>query len=265
MKNNNSGRSDVATLNAALQFSGNRLLASLKPAERAILEPSMQVVLLSRGDVLFDAGEDVTHTHFPGPGVVASLVITMADGRAVESATIGREGAIGGIVSAGHKPAFARAVVQIGGTALKMETSALEAAKERSGIIRDLFSRYADTLLAQTMQSVACNALHSIDARLCRWLLTTHDRVDSDEIALTQEYLAEMLGVQRTTVSGVARVLQERGLISYSRGRMVIIDRPAIEACACECYAVVQSHLRAVLPDVKPQKVVDTKTGTNPT
>jgi CRP-like cAMP-binding protein len=141
-----------------------------------------------------------------------------------------------------------------------METAALESAKERSSGIRDLFSRYADTLLAQTMQSVACNALHALDARLCRWLLTTHDRVDSDEIALTQEYLAEMLGVQRTTVSGVARHLQERGLISYTRGRMVILDRPGLEACACECYEAVQNHIRSVLPDARPQKVVDAKT-----
>jgi CRP-like cAMP-binding protein len=259
---NNKGRGHVATLNAALQFAGNRLLASLKPADRAILEPLMSVVLLNRGDVLFDAGDDVTHSYFPGPGVVASLVINMADGRAVEAATIGREGAVGGIVSAGHKPAFARAVVQIGGTALRMETSALESAKERSGAIRDLFSRYADTLLAQTMQSVACNALHPLDARLCRWLLTTHDRVDSDEIALTQEYLAEMLGVQRTTVSGVARHLQERGLISNMRGRMVILDRTGIEACACECYAAVRNHFRAVLPETRPQSVLEAKSGT---
>ena len=257
VNDNSNARDDVATLNVAVQFAGNRLLASLKPAERAILEPSMSMVLLARGTVLFDAGEDVTHTYFPGPGVVASLVVTMSDGRAVEACTIGREGAIGGIVSSGHKPAFARAVVQIGGTALRLETSALESAKERSSLIRDLFSRYADTLLAQTMQSVACNALHPIDARLCRWLLTTHDRVDSDEIALTQEYLAEMLGVQRTTVSGVARVLQERGLIAYSRGRMVILDRHGIEQSACECYRDVQNHFRAVLPDTRPQKLVE--------
>jgi CRP-like cAMP-binding protein len=257
---NNDGRSDVTTLNVALQFAGNRLLASLKPVERSILESTMSAVLLNRGDVLFEPGEDVSHSYFPGPGVVASLVVTMADGRAVEAATIGREGAIGGIVSAGSKPAFARAVVQIGGTALRIETTQLEAAKERSSVIRDLFNRYADTLIAQTMQSVACNALHAIDARLCRWLLTTHDRVDSDEIALTQEYLAEMLGVQRTTVSGVARLLQERGLIAYSRGRMVVLDRPAIEQCACECYQVVQNHFRAVLPETRPQKVIDTKT-----
>ena len=258
---NKNGRSEVASLTVALQFAGNRLLASLSPTDRALLEPSMSSVLLARGDVLFEPGEDVNHTYFPGPGVVASLVVTMADGRAVEAVTIGREGAIGGIVSAGHKPAFARAVVQIGGTALKMDTAALESVKERSSAIRDLFSRYADTLLAQTMQSVACNALHAIDARLCRWLLTTHDRVDSDEIALTQEYLAEMLGVQRTTVSGVARVLQERGLIAYSRGRMVILDRAGIEQCACECYRDVQNHFRAVLPDARPQKVVESKAG----
>ena len=260
MSNNGNGHADGATLSVALQFAGNRLLASLAPVERALLEPYMSAVQLARGEVLFEPGEDVTHAYFPGSGVIASLVVTMADGRAVEAATIGREGAIGGIVSAGNKPAFARAVVQIGGPALKMETAALERAKERSSVIRDLFNRYADTLIAQTMQSVACNALHPLDARLCRWLLTTHDRVDSDEIALTQEYLAEMLGVQRTTVSGVARVLQERGYIAYSRGRLVILDRAAIERCACGCYQDVQNHVRAVLPDTRPQPVVDTKT-----
>lgn len=246
---NGNGRSDSAVLGTAVSFAGNRLLASLGAAERALFEPLLQPVSLTRGMVLFEPGEDVEQTHFPGPGVVTSLIVIMRDGRAVEAATIGREGAIGGIISAGNKPAFARALVQIGGPAMRIETSALEAIKERSKAVRDLFSRFADSLLAQTMQSVACNALHALDARLCRWLLTTHDRVDGDEIALTQEHLAEMLGVQRTTVSGVARLLQERGLISYSRGRLVVLDRARLEHHACECYRGVRAHLRAVLPE----------------
>jgi CRP-like cAMP-binding protein len=242
-------RSESAILGATASFAGNHLLASLGHAERALFAPMLQPVALARGMVLFEPGEDVEQTYFPGPGVVASLIVIMGDGRAVEAATIGREGAIGGIISAGNKPAFARALVQIGGPAMRIDTSALEAIKERSKMIRDLFSRFADTLLAQTMQSVACNALHALDARLCRWLLTTHDRVDGDEIALTQEHLAEMLGVQRTTVSGVARLLQERGLISYSRGRLVVLDRARLEQHACECYRGVRAHLRAVLPE----------------
>jgi CRP-like cAMP-binding protein len=134
---------------------------------------------------------------------------------------------------------------------------ALEAAKARSSHIRDIFCRYADALLAQIMQSVACNAAHPLEARLCRWLLTTQDRSGGDEIPLTQEYLAEMLGVQRTTVSGAARALQAQGLISYRRGSVQIKRRDLLEEKACDCYGSVEQHFREVLPDVKPQILHD--------
>jgi DNA-binding transcriptional regulator YhcF (GntR family) len=127
--------------------------------------------------------------------------------------------------------------------------------------VRDLFFRYADALLAQVMQSVACNAFHPLDARCCRWLLTAHDRAGGDDIPLTQEYLAEMLGVQRTTVSAVARALQDQGLIAYRRGNIRILQREAVEARACECYEAVERHFREVLPEVRPQKVVDAADG----
>jgi CRP-like cAMP-binding protein len=181
---------------------------------------------------------------------MASLLIVTKNGREVEAATIGREGAIGGIVSEGRKPAYGRAVVQIGGEALAIPTSCLETAKTGSPRFADLFARYADALLAQMMQSVACNALHSVEERACRWLLATHDRAGDEIIQLTQEALAEMLGVQRTTVTGVTQNLQSQGLIRLRRGRVEVIDRRGLERTACECYAAVERHFATLLPEV---------------
>ncbi|QFU16934.1 Crp/Fnr family transcriptional regulator [Microvirga thermotolerans] len=234
----------------------NRLLASLQPRDRALLDPYLEAVTLYQGEVLFEPGDDVTRTYFPCASTMASFVVVMQSGRAAEAATVGREGALGGIVSSGYKPAFTRAEVQIPGPALRIETSRLEDAKERSATLRDLFSRYADALLAQIIQSVACNALHSLEARCCRWLLTTQDRVNSAEIPLTQEALAEMLGVQRTTVTSVARALRARGLIRYARGQIVILDRARLEGAACECHSAVKQHFDRVLPEVKPQSIL---------
>lgn len=230
---------------------GNRLLAALGPRELAVLEPHLEPVALPRGKVLFEPGDDVTTTYFPCHRTMASLMIVTRDGREVEAATIGREGAIGGIVSAGHKPAFGRAVVQVGGDALSIPTSYLEAAKTGSPRFGDLFSRYADALLAQMMQSVACNALHRTEERCCRWLLATHDRAGDKMIHLTQESLAEMLGVQRTTVTAVTGVLQERGLIRTHRGRVEVLDRDGLERAACECYTAVEDHFARLLPEVE--------------
>jgi len=249
--------SGAASAGAAVPFAGNRLLATLGPADRALLDSAAEVVTLAKGDILFRSGDDVTAAHFPAPGTMVSLIIDLADGRSIEVATIGKEGAVGGIVSCGKPPAFARAEVQLAGSALRVDVKALEAAKARSSHIRDIFCRYADALLAQIMQSVACNAAHPLEARLCRWLLTTHDRALGGEIALTQEYLAGMLGVQRTTVSGAARALQEEGLISYRRGNLRIKRLDLIEDKACDCYRSVEEHFRRVLPEVKPQIVMD--------
>jgi CRP-like cAMP-binding protein len=229
---------------------GNRLLATLSARDLEVLEPHLQPVALARGKVLFEPGDDVTTTYFPCHRTMASLLIVMRDGREVEAATIGREGAIGGIVSEGHKPAFGRAVVQIPGEALAIPTSYLEAAKTGSRRFGDLFSRYADALLAQMMQSVACNALHRADERCARWLLSTHDRAGDRIIHLTQESLAEMLGVQRTTVTAITGELQARGLVRTHRGGVEVIDRPGLERAACECYAAVEAHFRELLPEV---------------
>jgi CRP-like cAMP-binding protein len=228
----------------------NRLLAALSARDFAVLDPHLELVSLPRGKVLFEPGDEVTTTYFPCHRTMASLLIVTRDGREVEAATIGREGAVGGIVSEGHKPAFGRAVVQIGGEALAINTSHLEAAKTGSARFGDLFSRYADALLAQMMQSVACNALHRTEERCARWLLATHDRAGGKMVHLTQEALAEMLGVQRTTVTAVTGVLQERGLIRTHRGRVEVLDRPGLERAACECYRAVEDHFTRLLPEV---------------
>jgi CRP-like cAMP-binding protein len=240
-----------------IHFSSNRLLSTFAPADRQLVEAAATAVQLQRGDVLFDAGSEVPATHFPAAGTVIAILVSVFDGRTVEVATIGKEGAVGGIVSCGRAPAFARAVVQIPGAALKVDLKVLEDAKAHSPHIRDLFCRYSDALLAQVMQSVACNAFHPLEARCCRWLLTAQDRAGGDDIPLTQEYLAEMLGVQRTTVSAVARALQEQGLIGYRRGTIRILDREAVEARSCECYGAVERHFHEVLPEVRPQKIAD--------
>jgi CRP-like cAMP-binding protein len=228
----------------------NRLLAALSQRDFAVLEPHLEPIALARGKVLFEPGDDVTTTYFPCHRTMASLLIVTRDGREVEAATIGREGAVGGIVSEGHKPAFGRAVVQIPGAAYAISTSHLEAAKTGSPRFGDLFSRYADALLAQMMQGVACNALHRADERCARWLLATHDRAGDNIIHLTHESLAEMLGVQRTTVTAVTGDLQARGLIRTHRGGVEVIDRPGLERAACECYAAVEEHFARLLPEV---------------
>lgn len=138
------------------------------------------------------------------------------------------------------------------GTALRVEAGRLDEAKDRSKTLRELIARYADALLAQVLQSVACNALHTIEQRYARWLLMTQDRVGTSELALTQEFLSEMLGVQRTTVTAAARTLQDKGVIQYRRGRIAIIDRPRLERVACECHEVVGRHYERVMPAWKP-------------
>jgi CRP-like cAMP-binding protein len=232
-------------------WSGNHLLAAVPVSERVLLEPHLQFAELAHGQVLFEPEEDVVITHFPLTGTMAALVVVLEDGRTAEAATIGREGAIGGIVSAGHKPAFARAVTAIAGPALRIETARIEGAKQKSSVVRELFARYADALMAQILQSVTCNAVHSLEQRLARWLLVTDDRVGSAELPLTQETLGEMLGIHRTTVIRVVRSLQNQGLIRYRRGRVTIANRAALEQAVCECYSVVDQHFKRTLPAAK--------------
>jgi CRP-like cAMP-binding protein len=219
----------------------NRFLATLPPHDFALLAPHLRTSALERGVMLHDVGEEIEHVYFPRTGMV-SLVAVMQNGATVETATMGRGGVIGANAGLGARWTFGRAVVQLPGTAARISASQFHAAANESRAIRDLVVRYNDVLLAQVQQSVACNALHALEARLCRWLLLTHDCIDGNVIPLTQEFLGQMLGVRRTTVTIAAQVLQRAGLIRYRRGLIQIVDRAALEDISCECYAVVRHN-----------------------
>ena len=227
-------------------FARNRLLATFPADARALIEPYASVIDLDLGTMLHASGDHVANSCFPFGPTMISLGLDLADGRTIEVASIGHEGAVGGIVSCGKAPAFAHAQVIVPGPALSVPMRILEEAKGHSGHIRNLFCRFSDYLLAQVMQSVACNAFHPIEARAARWLLTAQDRA-GDRIELTQEALAGLLGAQRTTVNAVARTLQDEGLIGSRRGVIQVVDRAGLRRRACECYAAVESHFGGVI------------------
>ena len=231
---------------------GNRLLDAI-PADRfALLEPHLERITLAPGRTLFEPGDDVTHAYFPCGGAAIALVTVMADGRTAEAAVVGCEGAVGVIISAGDKPASTRAMVQMPGHALRLEAARLEQAKHASAAIRDTVSRYSDALLAQVLQSVACNALHPVEERICRWLLSLQDRAGTLELPVTQEQLADQLGVRRTTVTRVMARLEAAGMIRGSRGKVAVVNRPRLRHAACECYQTVREHFYRVAPGLYP-------------
>jgi len=233
----------------------NRFLAILPPHDFSLLAPHLRTIALERGVMLHDVGEEIEHVYFPRTGMV-SLVAVMQSGATVETATIGRSGVIGASAGLSARSTFGRAVVQLPGTAAWLSASQFHAAVNQSQVIRHLIVRYNDLLLAQVQQSVACNSLHALEARLCRWLLQTHDCIDGNVIPLTQEFLGQMLGVRRTTVTIAARLLQSAGLIRYRRGHIQILDRPAIEDIACECYAIIRQNADKVFsPGILDRKV----------
>jgi len=217
----------------------NRFLAALPAHDFALLAPHLRPVALVHGAALHEPGDDIEHVYFPQSGMI-SLVVVMRDGATVETTTVGRGGAVGTSAGLGSRCAFGRAVVQLPGTAASIPASSFHAIANQSPSVRALVVRYNDLLIRQIQQSVACNALHSLEARLSRWLLQTHDSVDGDVVPLTQEFLGQMLGVRRTTVTIAARLLQATGMISYRRGHIHILNRPGIEGLACECYSAVR-------------------------
>ena len=228
-------------------FEGNLLLKALQGDDRALLAPYLERHDYQNGDTLFSAGSEVSFISFPCDRTVATLVIAMQDGRSAETATIGREGAVGGVVSNGCLPASTHAMVQIGGPVIRMDAMRLQEAKRRSATLRNLFTRYSDCLLAQVLQSVACNALHPIEERCMRWLLTLQDRLGSDTLPVTHELFAAMLGVQRTYLTRILRILQQQGLIEVGRGRITILNRTEMESVACECHGNIKRHFETVL------------------
>jgi CRP-like cAMP-binding protein len=227
-------------------FAGNRLLSTFAREARALVEPYGTMVDLAAGQVVLNRGEDVHVSLFPVGSTMISLTVELSGGRAAEVASVGREGAVGGIVSCGHAPAFARAEVLVPGEAFSVPMEALEDAKSRSPFIANLFCRFSDYLLAQVMQSAVCNAFHSIPERAARWLLHAQDRA-GDRIELTQAAFAGLLGVQRTTVNAVIRELSSEGLIATGRGTIRVTDRAGLKRRSCECYARLEQHFGAVI------------------
>jgi CRP-like cAMP-binding protein len=225
----------------------NRFLAILPPHDFSLLAPHLRTVTLERGVMLHEAAGEIERVYFPHSGMV-SLVAVMQSGADVETATIGPAGVIGASAGLGVKYSFGRAIVQLPGTGAWLSACQFHAAANRSQGIRDLIVHYSGMLLAQVQQSVACNVLHSMEARLCRWLLQAHDCMDGNAIPLTQEFLGQMLGVRRTTVTIAAQLLQSGGLIRYRRGHIQILDRPALEELSCECYAIVRGYTDKIFP-----------------
>ena len=234
-----------------LEMSGaphrNQLLAALPPDDYRRLKPSLTATTLEQHKLLEDGAEPITHVYFPWGGV-CSLTATMSDGRMVEVGTIGNEGLVGMAAYFGGRLPNTRTIVQVPGEGADvMRVRTFVAEMEKEGALYRLVRRYSHALLALMTQSVACNALHDIDQRCARWLLMTHDRVGGDVLLLTQAYLATMLGVRRSSVTVVAKGLQQQGLIKYSRGRIVILDRPGLLELSCECYSVTRQQLERPL------------------
>ena len=215
---------------------GNRLLTALAPGELDRIAPHLERIELRRGAILHEPPGELAEVWFP-EGCVISVVVVVSGGGLAESAVIGREGVAGLADALGSRRASARCLVQVPGPALRLELDRLAAAHEASPILRRLLAWYVQAFLAEVMVSAACHALHAAATRLARWLLLVQDRAGlGAELPLTQEFLALMLGLQRTTVTETASALQRAGLIAYRRGRVEIRDRPGLEAAACGCY-----------------------------
>jgi CRP-like cAMP-binding protein len=214
----------------------------------------MERAHLERGSVLYKPGDDVNFAYFPCGASLASFMILLDDGKSAETALVGREGAIGGIVSQGRLPAYAQSMVLFPGEFLKVEIAALEEAKGRSSPLRHLFARYADCLLAQIFQSVACNAAHSIEQRTAKWLLAALERTGSENIRVTQDQLASVLGVGRSYLSRIVQALKAKKILTTRRGAVAVSDLSALAGLACGCNEAVRGHFEEVLQGVYPER-----------
>jgi CRP-like cAMP-binding protein len=225
----------------------NRLLAALGPDDFAGLEPHLHEVSLQQEQVLYESGDTLRHAYFPHNTVV-SLVAVMKDGRSAEMAVYGREGALGIVSTLTVSQSFGRYIVQASGTASRIELERLHEVISQRPKVRQLVLRFTEAMMARVLQNVACNAVHGVEARCCRWILSMHDRLDQNTVPLTHEFLADMLGVQRSTVSSITRSLQEAGLIMQGRGLITVTNRAGLEGASCECYGMVRRSFERLLP-----------------
>ena len=227
----------------------NHLLASLPPDARAPLFLQLELVPMPLGEVLYESGSRLRHVYFPTTCIV-SLLYVMEDGATAEIAVVGNEGVIGIALFMGGETTPSRALVQSKGQAYRLKSQLLKEEFNRSGEMQHLLLRYTQALLTQMAQTAVCNRHHSVDQQLCRWLLLSLDRLSTNKLSMTQELIANMLGVRREGVTEAAGKLQAAGLIHYSRGHITVLDRPRLEALACECYAVVKKEFDRLLPRI---------------
>ena len=225
----------------------NQLLAALSVAELARWQPHLELVEMPLGKVLYESGGTLAHVYFPTTSIV-SLLYVMEDGGSAEIAVVGHEGIIGISLFMGGQSTPSRAIVQSAGQAFRLSASLMMMEFNRAGPVLHLLLRYTQALITQMAQTAVCNRHHSLDQQLCRWLLLSLDRLQSDELVMTQELIANMLGVRREGVTEAAGRLQQAGLIKYTRGRITVLDRPALEVRSCECYAVVKKEYDRLLP-----------------
>ena len=224
----------------------NRLLAALPAEEYKRLQPNLENVSLSFKQIVYDVNVPIEYVYFVNTGVV-SLVTIMEDGAVVEVATVGNEGMAGLPVFLGADKIPGQAFSQVPGDAMRMRTDAFNSQVTPDTPLYKLLQRYTQAIFNLIAQSAACNRLHSIEERLCRWLLMTHDRVGADEFPLTQEFMGQMLGVRRASVSTAAAILQKAGYVKYSRGKMTICDLAGMEDSACECYGIIKAEFDRLL------------------
>ncbi|WP_035553086.1 Crp/Fnr family transcriptional regulator [Burkholderia sp. 9120] len=228
---------------------GNHLLAALPEAEWARVSAHLVLVDMPLGRVVYESGQQLSRAYFPTTSIV-SLLYVMEDGASAEISIVGNEGLVGIALFMGGETTPSRAVVQSAGWAYRLDARVLKDEFGRAGPVQRLFLRYTQALITQMAQTAVCNRHHSIDQQLCRWLLLSMDRLPSNELKMTQELIANMLGVRRAGVTEAAMKLQDAGLIRYSHGHIEVLDRPALEQRVCECYGVVKRESDRLLPDL---------------
>jgi CRP-like cAMP-binding protein len=225
----------------------NHLLEALPEADYARIKPYLEFVQMPLGEVLYESGERLQHVYFPTTSIV-SLLYVMEDGDSAEIAVVGNEGILGISLFMGGETTPSRAVVQSAGQGYRLRSNILKLEFSRAGALMRLLLRYTQALITQMGQTAVCNRHHSVEQQLCRWLLLSLDRLSGSELAMTQELIANMLGVRREGVTEAAGKLQRAGLIHYSRGHITVIDRPGLESRVCECYQVVKAEFDRLLP-----------------
>jgi len=228
----------------------NHLLEALPEDVYNRLLPNLEPVLMPLGEVVYESGIQMRHVYFPTTSIV-SLLYVMEDGASAEIAIVGNEGVVGVSLFMGGESTPSRAVVQSAGEAYRLPGRILKSEFERGGPLQHLLLRYTQALLTQMAQTAVCNRHHTLDQQFCRWLLLSVDRLPSDDLVMTQELIANMLGVRREGVTEAAGNVQKAGLIKYHRGHITVLDRPGLEARVCECYAVVKKEFGRLLPDKK--------------